>query len=229
MDWPSQGAPGRGVVSRGASNALAIALAGVAFVALSAAPGFAVGLTGQSLGATYYFPDAATPYGSASFTPGTFVVGAREETLGNVEGVTFLHVDFEDDTLTITLETVLSAPTWTATAFNGVIFSAGAPHGVVSAAVNGATTLAGFDDSRVSLTGSEIRIDWGGLSYVDGTVVKIDFSFVPEPGTLLLASTGFLGLAVRRRSATAALRRIAPSARSGAADLAALAPRHSRS
>ena len=46
-------------------------------------------------------------------------------------------------------------------------------------------------------------MNWSGLSYVDGTVVKIDFGFsesVPEPGTALLLSAGLLALALRRRA-----------------------------
>ena len=41
-------------------------------------------------------------------------------------------------------------------------------------------------DARVTLPGNEIRVDWNGLSYVDGTVVDIDFTAVPEPASLAL-------------------------------------------
>ena len=92
--------------------ALTTALALFAFLALSATSGSAVGLTGQSLSAAYYHPDLSTVYSGASWSPGTFTVGAGEETTGNIEDVTWLHVDFEADALTITFETVLSSPTW---------------------------------------------------------------------------------------------------------------------
>ena len=185
------------------SAALSLALAATAFAAFSPAPGSALGLTGQSLSAVYYHPDTSSPYGGATFAPGSFTVGAGEETVGNVEDVTWLHVDFEDDVLTITFETVLSSPTWNASAFNGIIFTAAGAHGIESTSVNGATTMVGFDDSRVSFSGTELLVNWSGLGYVNGTVVKIDLGFggeVPEPGTALLLSGGLLGLALRRRA-----------------------------
>lgn len=54
-----------------------------------------------------------------------------------------------------------------------------------------ATTTVGFDNSRVSFTSDHILVNWNGLSYVDGTVVKIDFAFVsvPEPASLALLGT----------------------------------------
>jgi hypothetical protein len=88
------------------------------------------------------------------------------------------------------------------TPFNGVIFTAAADHGIASATVHGSTTMAGFDDSRVSFTDDQLLLNWAGLSYVDGTVVRVDFTFVPEAGAAWLAACGALGLALvgRRRA-----------------------------
>jgi hypothetical protein len=169
-----------------------------AALAWAAAPASALGLTGQSLGVAYYYPDLSTVYVGTTWTPSSFTVGAGQETDGNVEDVTHLLVDFDDDSLTITFATILSNPTWNDTSFNGPVFTAALPHGIASASVNGSTTLAGFDASRVSLTGNEIRVDWGGLSYVDGTQVKIDFTFVPEPASAALLLSAGLVLARRR-------------------------------
>jgi hypothetical protein len=67
--------------------------------------------------------------------------------------------------------------------------------------VNGSTTMTGFDDSRVSLTGNQILVNWQGLGWSNGTVVKIDFTFVPEPSSAaLLGIAGLAALERRRRS-----------------------------
>jgi hypothetical protein len=172
------------------------------FVVLGgAAPAAALGLDGQTIGADYYYPDLSTPYSGATFTPSSFVVGAGQETDGNVEDVTHLLVDFDDDSLTITLTTVLSSPTWVDVSFNGPVFTSALPHGIAGATVDGTTTLAGFDASRVSLTSDEIRVNWAGLSYEDGTVLKINFTFLPEPGSAALLLVACLALARRRARA----------------------------
>jgi hypothetical protein len=178
------------------------ALIGLGFVAVSlggaAAPGSALGLTGQSLTAAYYHPDLVTVYGVAWTPSASFTVGAGQETDGNVEDVTHLLVDFADDSLTITLQTILSTPTWNNTSFNGPVFSSVLPHGIASASVDGSTTMSGFDGTRISYTSNQILVNWAGLSYVDGTVVKINFTFVPEPASAALLLAAGLALAVRR-------------------------------
>jgi hypothetical protein len=152
------------------------------------------GLLGKTLDAVYYYPDASTPYAFAAFTPASFVVGGGDETVGDVDGVTTLTVDFDDDSLLINLNIVASSATWNAAPFSGPIFSLLSPGelGISSATVDAATTMAGFDDSRVSFSDSQIFINWNGLSYVDGTVVKVNFGFapVPEPSSLALGAIG---------------------------------------
>ena len=111
-----------------------------------------------------------------------------------------ISADFTDTHLHIVLNTVLSSPTWSTASFNGLIFTVlSGPPGLTGADVTGATTMAGFTDSRVTLPGNQIRIDWNGLSYVDGTVVDIDFTAVPEPASLALLGGGLLGLGMMRR------------------------------
>jgi hypothetical protein len=170
----------------------------VALASLAATPA-AASLIGATFDAVYYHPDSLTPYPDAEFTPLTFVVGAGQETDGNVEDATHLLVDFSDDALVITFDTILSFPTWNNSAFNGVIFTATAPHDIATATVDPSTTLNSFDDTRVSLTTDRILLNWAGLSYQDGEFVKLNFTFVPEPGSALLLGVGLLGLARVRR------------------------------
>jgi hypothetical protein len=175
-------------------------LFGALVLALVPAPASA-SLIGQTLDAVYYHPDLDTVYVGAVFTPSSFVVGAGQETDGNVEDVTHLLVDFADDSLTITFDTILTNPTWNNTAFNGIVFTATASHGIASASVDGSTTMAGFDDTRVTLTGDEIRVNWAGLSYVDGTAVTVNFTFLQVPEPTAAALLFGAGLALTRRRA----------------------------
>jgi hypothetical protein len=160
------------------------------------------GLIGQTLSAQYFYPDASSPYGPASFVPPSFVVGSGVETIGDVEGVTSLIVDFSDSALILTLNTVLPAPTWSSVSFNGPIFTSSTALNLLSATSTGATTLAGFDDSRISFNSTELFLNWQGLSYRNGDIVSIAFESitdVPEPMSLALLGFGVVAIGVYRR------------------------------
>ncbi len=159
------------------------------------------GFLGTQMDVGYFTPTTSSPYAQAVFTPSNFTVGIGQETVGNIEGVTNLFMDFTDNTLSVTFGTILASPTWNATGFNGVIFTATSPLDIQSLLVI-SSTMSGFDNSRVSFTDNQILLNWQGLSYVDGTTLNINFtsaSAVPIPGTLALIGLGLVGLALRRR------------------------------
>lgn len=168
------------------------------------------GFLGKGMSATYMTPDLATVYPFASFSPATFTVTDDPgfETIGIVEGVTSLPVQFTDDTLTIQLSSTLPPnPKWNAAAFNGILFAlqGSGTLGILTATVDASTTLAGFNDSRVLITDTMIGINWENLTYQSaGDQVVIKFTFVPEPSSLAMAAIGgaaLLACGIRRRSA----------------------------
>lgn len=186
------------------------ALAALAALIVLPAQAAHAALIGAAISETYYYPDDATAYPAATYTPQAFVVGAGEESVIDIEGVTQLHVDFANSSLAILFNTSLGNPTWNPVSFNGPIFSGSAIAGITGVTVNGSSTLAGFDNTRVSVVGQDLRIDWSGLSYTDGTALNLDFTFardgtgaVPEPATwaMMIVGFGLVGAVSRRRRA----------------------------
>ena len=185
------------------------ALAALAVLSVLPAQAAHAALIGAAISETYYHPTDTAPYAGATYAPQNFVVGSGQESVINIENVTDIHVDFGANSLSLLLNTTLAGPTWGSTGtYNGPIFSGSAISGITGVSVNGSSTLAGFDNSRVSIVGNDLRIHWGGLGYTNGTMLNLDFTFagdgtgaVPEPATwaMMIVGFGLVGVASRRR------------------------------
>lgn len=179
---------------------LAVAVIGCASFAM---PASSAALLGANVSEQYYFPDLSSPYPDVVYTPQAFTIGAGQESTAVIEGVTTFNVDFSDLALNLIWDTTLANPTWATSAFNGLVFTSPAFSNVSGVTVNGSTNLAGFDGSRVSIVGDELRLNWSGLSYDTNTVVALDFSSaaIPEPSAwaMMILGLGFVGAAFRRR------------------------------
>ena len=189
--------------------------AAVALLTAVTATSAHAGFVGRELKASYFMPNLATEYGSATATPATFTVGIAPavETTVNVENATQIAVDFTDNSLRFDFTTILDTPTWGSNPFNGMVFNrlTGSALSLTSASIDPSSTFAGFTDSRVGWSDNQLTIDWNSLSYVNGTSLLINFTSapasVPEPGSLPLLGMALAALAYitrQKRNAKAA-------------------------
>ena len=83
-------------------------------------------------------------------------------------------------------------------AFNGVsVQDLTNPNAFGSASVDASTTVVGFDDSRVSIVGGLLYINYEGLTTPMDSLARVDFSgqtSTPEPGSFILLGSGLLGV-----------------------------------
>ena len=183
-------------------------LAAIAVLAFST-PAFAA-LDGTSASVAYNFPDLGTVYGGASPSVSPFVIGAGVESVVDVEGVTFISIDFTDLGLSLVFNTQLQNPIWNNTAFNGLVFTGSGFSGLSSATLLGSSTFGGgqFTQGDITLVGDQLQLNWAGAPYLDGQRIDISFAAggVPEPVTwaMLIAGFGLVGATLRRRRAAIA-------------------------
>ncbi|WP_353217701.1 hypothetical protein [Sandarakinorhabdus sp.] len=172
---------------------LALAIAGLG------TPAMAATLIGKTASVAYFLPDTSTVYPQAVPDPGSFTIGSGIESTVNVEGVTFLDVDFGAKSLTVLFNTVLTNPTWNSAPFNGLRFSGNAISQINSVSVDPSTTLPGFSNARVTNSGGVLGLDWNGITYADGQKVTLNFGTVPEPmvWVQLLAGFALIGVVAR--------------------------------
>lgn len=167
-------------------------------VTLPAMPAAAMSLLGSEATVAYRYPDMATPYGEASPAL-AFRIGAGQDAMVAVEGVTFLGVDFTANRLTVDFTTVLDNPTWNRVPFNGLVFTG--LDRVRSVSLTGGTRLTGFGADRVIFDAGVLGVNWNGLTYRSGDRVELALGTVPEPASwvMLISGFGLIGGALRRQ------------------------------
>lgn len=170
------------------------------------------GLLGSTLSWQYYaFGGAYTGTESAGTfvdngsTGGTFIGGGNEtyfDIIADNSSITFNYSDLNAGDGSWTTSDLSLAPT----IHNGIAVNMVSGPAITSVTIDPATTMAGFDMSRISYTASQIQVDWQNLAYSPTTIVKLDINQVPEPSTFALLAAGCIGLFVYRRQMTGSKR-----------------------
>ncbi len=177
---------------------------GLALLALPL-PAAAATLVGDSVTATYYFPDTSTPRGTLTTTVASGSEALCPSDAGPLCGILLgtYSLDFSADQIdfsqTLSADNFYNPATFSGWVFTDLDFGSGITG--VTLVSNG---IAGLDDSRLSFTSNSITLNLQGLtvSALNGWSLRLsDVPTVPVPaaGWLLLAGMGGLGLMRRRR------------------------------
>lgn len=149
------------------------------------------GANGDTINATYYYPDTASHYNDF----GTIVVGTSDvftDPQGNfqlrITDTQIIADHFTPDTF------------WSPAVFNGLILT-NFTKNFSSYTLDGSTNMVGFGVSNFSVSGNVLAINWQSLSFNSNTKVVLNISAVPEPEpyAMLLVGLGLVGAIARRR------------------------------
>jgi len=181
-------------------------LTGFVFLALVWAMPARAGLWGSTLSWQYYSYGGPYVYTNAQ-TSGTFFVngGVGGTFIGGTTNLYF-RIIADDTSITFDYSIATDLGYWTAselslapTIHNGIAVDMLSGPAFASVAIDPASNMAGFDASRVSVSGSQIQVDWQDLSFDPNTIVKLDISVVPEPCACALTGLTAAALLIYRR------------------------------
>jgi hypothetical protein len=150
------------------------------FIALAAcAINAQASFNGQVILAEYLFPDSATVL-PGQFTPAQATVGAAVEFTSNNIAVDFSSNNILWTNIDPTGGNVDFAPP---ASFNGHQFTDanGTIPAITGVTINPATTIAGFDASRVSFDANSIRANFDSLTVTPDDIVSVDVTFAAAP------------------------------------------------
>jgi hypothetical protein len=180
-----------------------VRLTAALLLALTAAAGPArAGFAGQTVGATYNFPDLATVNNNL----GAAVVGAGVEFTQPLAALVFLDLSDTNILITSNVSPPAAFITFTGSVdFNGFVFRDvnGTIPAITGADVNPATTARSGLAPVVTFDADRVFVNLRGVNFAPGEQVLIDVRFapsaVPAPPAVLIAGIGLLALVGVRR------------------------------
>lgn len=162
------------------------------------------GLLGSQVTSKYYFNGGVYPLGALTFTADGIAHNINLERDYFTVAVDNDHITYDFKLPDSWNPSRVSLERDGLYIKNGNLLTFEGSPDIKSVRVNPATNMAGFSLGNVSFNAREVAVDWASLGFNDKTVVVLDVSTVPEPGTYVLMLAGLATVAV---TATARARR----------------------